>query len=99
MSRDKFWEKLEEARRILNLSHEITRKELIEKYRSLVKKYHPDRGGDSEFLKRLNWAYEFLLNYCDNYFISLKPNLNINLPEEWWFYRFGDDPIWGKGEE
>ncbi len=91
------WKKIEEARKILKLPLKTTRKEIIAHYKILVKDLHPDRGGDEEQMKKLNEAYEVLMEYCDNYFIILSPNENISDPEDWWFSHFGEDPIWGKG--
>jgi uncharacterized membrane protein len=93
------WEKLEEARKILKLPKKTTRKEIIENYRKLAKEYHPDHGGSEELIKKLNYAYELLMEYCDNYIINLEtPEEVSSSPEEWWFDRFGEDPIWGKKE-
>ena len=68
------WKKIEEARKILKLPLRTTRKEIIENYRKLVKIAHPDRGGSEEYVKKLNSAYELLMEYCDNYVINLAPN-------------------------
>jgi len=93
------WEKLEEARKILKLPKKTTRKEIIEQYRKLAKEYHPDHGGNEELIKKLNFAYELLMEYCDNYIIDLESTEKRKLsPDEWWFERFGEDPIWGKKE-
>ncbi|WP_028841433.1 J domain-containing protein [Thermodesulfobacterium hveragerdense] len=97
MSRTEKWEKIEEARRILNLPKKTTRREIKEAYHRLVKKHHPDVGGDNSTIKKLNEAYTLLMEYCDNYLINLEPNDNILNPEDWWFEHFGEDPIWGKG--
>jgi len=92
-------EKLEEARKILKLPKKTTRKEIIEQYRKLAKECHPDHGGSEEMIKKLNFAYELLMEYCDNYIIDLESIENTKLsPDEWWFERFGEDPIWGKKE-
>lgn len=97
MSSKKRWERLEEARKILKLPKKITRREIIEQYRKLAKEYHPDYGGSEEQIKRLNFAYELLMEFCDNYIIDLESIEKIKLrPDEWWFDRFGEDPIWGK---
>jgi len=90
------WAKIEEARKLLNLPRRTTRKEIIERYRKLVKRYHPDKKGDEELMKRINEAYEILMEYCYNYLIILEPNDNITNPEDWWFEHFGEDPIWGR---
>ncbi len=93
------WKEIEEARKILKLPKKTTRKEIIENYRKLVKKYHPDCGGNEELIKKLNFAYELLMEYCDNYLIDFDSVEQSNSnPEEWWFERFGEDPIWGKKE-
>ncbi len=92
------WKEIEEARKILKLPKKTTRKKIIENYRRLVKKYHPDHGGDEDLIKKLNFAYQVLMQYCDNYLINLEPEENNLNPEEWWFKKFGEDPIWGKKE-
>ncbi|AEH22827.1 heat shock protein DnaJ domain protein [Thermodesulfobacterium geofontis OPF15] len=90
------WEEIEEARKILKLPKKTTRKEIIENYRKLAKEYHPDHGGSEELIKKLNYAYEILMEYCDNYLIDLEAK-EIDLdPKDWWLNRFGEDPIWGK---
>jgi len=90
------WEEIEKARKILKLPKKTTRKEIIENYRKLAKEYHPDHGGSEELIKKLNYAYEILMEYCDNYLIDLEAK-EINLdPKDWWLNRFGEDPIWGK---
>jgi len=90
------WEEIEEARKILKLPKKTTRKEIIENYRKLAKEYHPDHGGSEELIKKLNYAYELLMEYCDNYLIDLEAK-EIDLdPKDWWLNRFGEDPIWGK---
>jgi len=89
------WEEIEEARKILKLPKKTTRKEIIENYRKLAKEYHPDHGGSEELIKKLNYAYEILMEYCDNYLIDLEAK-EIDLdPKDWWLNRFGEDPIWG----
>jgi curved DNA-binding protein CbpA len=90
------WEEIEKARKILKLPKKTTRKEIIENYRKLAKEYHPDHGGSEELIKKLNYAYEILMEYCDNYLIDLEAK-KIDLdPKDWWLNRFGEDPIWGK---
>jgi len=97
MKSEEYWRRLEEARRILKLPLQTTRREIVEQYRRLVKTLHPDKGGSEEELKKVNQAYEFLMEYCDRYLIELKPSSKlIQDPENWWFEHFGNDPIWGK---
>jgi len=60
---------IDEARRLLGLTDAATLKEIKRVYRRLAHRHHPDRGTEEtdETMKRLNWAYKLLLEYCDNY--------------------------------
>lgn len=46
---------------ILNIKILASIKEIKQAYRSLALKFHPDRGGDSEKMKEINEAYEYLI--------------------------------------
>lgn len=93
------WERIERARKLLNLPLTTTRKEIVERYHQLAKEFHPDRGGDPEKMKALNEAYQVLIDYCDNYRIELKPSPLTEDPEDFWFQHFSEDPVWGKFRE
>ncbi|MBU0533415.1 MAG: DnaJ domain-containing protein [Candidatus Omnitrophica bacterium] len=92
---DKF-EMIDKARKILGLGEETNREEIKEKYRELMKKYHPDKTSDNqEYLekaKNINWAYSVITSYCDEYKFSfsredierMNPELKLNR-------QFGDD--------
>jgi len=43
----------------------ITREELKAAYRQLVMIYHPDRGGDIEMMKKINYEYALRLKKLD----------------------------------
>ena len=64
---------IEEARKLLGLGEAATLKDIKRAYRTLAHRYHPDKhnGIASEetqiTMKRLNWAYKLLMDYCDNY--------------------------------
>lgn len=45
---------------ILGVSKDSTPEDIKKAYRALVKEHHPDRGGDAEFFKKINEAYEVL---------------------------------------
>jgi len=93
------WERIERARKLLNLPLTTTRKEIVERYHYLAKEFHPDKGGDPEKMKALNEAYQLLIDYCDNYRIELRPSPLTEDPEDFWFQHFSEDPVWGKFHE
>jgi len=71
------FDEIEEARKLLGLGEAATLKEIKKAYRTMAHRHHPDKlGGDdstkSETMKRLNWAYKLLMDYCDNYKYSFK---------------------------
>jgi DnaJ-class molecular chaperone len=68
---------IEEARRLLGLGEAATLTEIKSAYRRMAHRYHPDKrsGSDraeSETMKRLNWAYKLLMDYCHDYKYSFK---------------------------
>ena len=48
--------------RIDYLKAATTRKELKELYREMAKKHHPDKGGDTEAMKKINLEFEYLFD-------------------------------------
>jgi DnaJ-class molecular chaperone len=69
---------IEEARKLLGLGEAATLKEIKRAYRTLAHRHHPDkhssatRKGTEETMKKLNWAYKLLIDYCDNYKYSFR---------------------------
>ena len=68
---------IDEARKVLGLSESATLKEIKRAYRTLAHRHHPDkRSGDEssedEIMKKLNWAYKLLRDYCGNYKYSFR---------------------------
>jgi curved DNA-binding protein len=45
---------------ILKISKSASAEEIKSAYKKLVKEHHPDRGGDAEYFKKINEAYETL---------------------------------------
>lgn len=65
------FEEIDRARRLLGLGEAATLKEIKQAYRRMASRYHPDRAGEDpereEEMKKLNWAYELLTEYCAHY--------------------------------
>ena len=65
-------DEIEEARKLPGLGEAATLKEIKSACRKLSRQYHPDRHATSgtdnaEIMKRLNWAYELIMEYCTKY--------------------------------
>ena len=67
-------EEISQACRLLGLGETATLKEIKQAYRRKSFRHHPDRnsgsGEDSqgeEMMKKLNWAYKLLMEYCTHY--------------------------------
>jgi DnaJ-domain-containing protein 1 len=50
----------QQALSVLGLPPTATPQQIKRRYRSLAKRYHPDRGGDQRQMQRIIAAYEFL---------------------------------------
>ncbi len=90
------------AKELLNLPERATMEKIKSNYRKLIMQWHPDKctGNNekcTEMTKKLTAAYQTIRQYCNQYKYSftqeeLKQYLSA---EEWWFDRFGHDPLWG----
>jgi DnaJ-class molecular chaperone len=99
----KRFEEIDAARRLLGLPERATLGEIKAHYRRLVTEWHPDRSRKpveecTEMTARIAAAYRTLVDYCSHYRYSFsKEEVGNHLSEqEWWFERFGKDPMWGK---
>jgi len=69
---------IDEARGLLGLGEAASLKDIKSAYRKLASRYHPDKHGSSncaeneETMKRLNWAYKLLTEYCRDYKYSFR---------------------------
>lgn len=96
------WEAIDRARRLLGLMDKASRMEIREAYKRACRQCHPDVSqdpGGEEKMARINAAYRLLMDYSDGYRISFEPNEDGMDDHEWWFFRFGQDPIWGGKKE
>lgn len=98
------WADIKAAADLLDLGEKATLAEIKKAYRRLSKKHHPDvrknpKGKTGEIaMYNLTEAYQTLLQYCARYRFPLMPGDDEQLDaEDWWFERFGQDHLWGKG--
>ena len=97
------YEIITDARKALELQEYATMDQIKANYRRLIMRWHPDQCKNKPEICRkkaeeLTNAYEIIMNYCRNYKFSFEPGEveKYISKEEWWFKRFGDDPVWGK---
>jgi preprotein translocase subunit Sec63 len=102
----KTYQQITEARKLLDLPEQASLAEIKANYRKLLRKHHPDgssknKAERNEMTTRLTLAYKTIITYCNQYKFSFsKEEIQKYLPtEEWWFDRFGDDPLWSKGKK
>ena len=99
------FEKISEARKILELSEEATLMSIKSSYRRMLSKWHPDTCQENkdecaEMTRKIISAYKMISDYCAHYQYSFSEDTvrKHRRPEEWWFERFGVDPLWGDGK-
>ncbi len=105
MKEKRSFEKIDWARKILDLPEQASIKLIKENYKWLAKQWHPDkcRKNVEECKKRMqeiNEAFAAIAAYCENYKISfereaLEKQDMFEDYDKWWFQQFGNDPIWG----
>ena len=92
------WDAIDRARKLLGLTEKASRNEIREAYTRACQQCHPDRSDDEDSqdkMAQINTAYRLLMEYSDGYRISFLPNEDGMNDSEWWFFHFGQDPIWG----
>ncbi len=101
----KEWADIRSAADLLGLGDKANLAQIKKAYRRLSKKYHPDMQKSSqqeatkEAMHKLTEAYQTLLRYCTDYKFPFIPADNEQLDaEDWWFERFGQDHLWGRGD-
>ena len=85
-----------------NFSERVSLRQIKERYRDLVRCYHPDSGAESdpEKIQRINEAYRILRSYCHEYLFNCSHSefLEQN-PEERLREQFAQDSLWGSRAE
>jgi preprotein translocase subunit Sec63 len=95
---------IDRARRLLGLGELASIAEIKTAYRQMCKRWHPDVSQDeataNPTMKDINAAYKLLLNYCETYRFSFRPEEVESFdPDRWWYQRFGDNIYSFSGEE
>ncbi|BDV43338.1 molecular chaperone DnaJ [Geotalea uraniireducens] len=92
------YRELRQALELFGLPDRITLKELKKRHRELVRKHHPDVGGndDGSAIRQLNAAYRILLEYTENYRLSFaEDEFYEQNPDERLRMQFEDTALWG----
>jgi DnaJ-class molecular chaperone len=96
------YEEIMKALQILGLYESATVREIKNKYRELLKEWHPDLCKGNEDIRKKKTieiinAYKIITDYCEQYRFSFsKEEVEKYIsPEELWAKQFGKDPIWG----
>ena len=97
------YEKITAARLILDLPETATEELIKKNYRRLLAQWHPDKCPEqeeisNEMTRKIIAAYATLMDYCQQYQYSFSKESvkRHQSSEEWWFERFGIDPLWGE---
>ena len=82
-----------------DLPSQVTLKKIRERHRQLVRRYHPDKGAqtDNDKIRRINAAYKILNEYISHYnFDFSKETFFSQYPEERLRGQFYDVGLWGE---
>ena len=85
------------AKTLLGLRETSSVKEIKNKYKNLMKKWHPDKHINdtkkaTKMSMQINESYEIIMNYCNNYEYSFEEESikkSTYSPFEWWRDKFG----------
>jgi len=94
------WEQITRAAQLLGLDEQATLDEIKKAFRRLSKKHQASKKSTEKVeMYKLTDAYHLLLEYCANFAFPLAPGEDESLEgDDWWFERFGEDHLWGKGD-
>ena len=91
------YQQLKNALELFAIQDRASLKEIKARHKALVKKHHPDAGGDDpEAIRAINAAYQCLMDYCSNYRFSFTHEEFMEQnPVERLREQFSYDPVWG----
>ena len=86
------------SKSLLGLRETSTTREIKNKYKNLMKKWHPDKHKDdadkaTKMSMQINEAYEVIMDYCNSYeyaFDEESIKKTSYSPAEWWNDKFGE---------
>lgn len=90
---------LREALAVFGLEDRVTLREIRARHRELVKRHHPDVGGEDsgDRIRKINAAYKLIMEYVASYRFSFaEDEFYEQNPEERIRRQFMDDPVWGR---
>ena len=80
---------IRQALDVLGLPPLVTWSDIKKRYRELSRRYHPDLQGSSEEMAKINWAYEVLKKYVQNYKFSFSDEEILKqFPEQEYLNKF-----------
>lgn len=91
------YQELQEAVAEFDLPSRVSLRQLKERHRELVRRYHPDSGDASEpeKIQKINAAYRILREYCKDYqFNFSRQEFLEQFPEERLREQFSMDSMW-----
>jgi len=86
------------SKSLLGLRETSTLKEIKNKYKLLMKKWHPDKHKDdvdkaTKMSMQINEAYEVIMEYCNTYEYSFEEESikkSSYTPAQWWNDKFAE---------
>lgn len=92
------YDELTRAIALFDLPQRVTLRQIKNRHRELVKRYHPDGGevNDPELIRAINAAYKIIRDYVENYRYSFaEEEFYEQNPDEQLRRQFADAPLWG----
>ena len=102
------YKRILEAAELLDIRTTATLAQVKEKYRELMKIWHPDKCGQEpakckEMAAKVIVAYEIIVEYIEDFKFSFsEEDVKNNLPvdrHDWWMDMYGQDPLWGTSQD